>query len=201
MAWQPFPKESETHTTKYREHIHWDLWGPASVQSLSGNSYMAACIDDATCKTVLYFQAKKSQTINSYKCDEALIKTQTGNHIKVACSDWRGEFLSNDLTWHQDMRGTKCELTVHDLPQQNGVAEHRMHTCTEHTQALLLTSGLPQFLWEEAMKHATWLQNYTPACAINGKTPYESNTKRNPTWQVSRNLESQHTSRTSKLES
>ena len=30
-AWQPFPKESETHATKYGEHVHWDLWGPASV--------------------------------------------------------------------------------------------------------------------------------------------------------------------------
>ena len=30
-AQQPFPKESETRATKNREHIHWDLWGPASV--------------------------------------------------------------------------------------------------------------------------------------------------------------------------
>ena len=30
-AWQPFPKESKTCMTKYGEHIHWDLWGPASV--------------------------------------------------------------------------------------------------------------------------------------------------------------------------
>ena len=57
-AWQPFPKESETRVTKYGERVHWDLWGPASVQSLSGNSYVAARIDDATRETVLYFQAK-----------------------------------------------------------------------------------------------------------------------------------------------
>ena len=52
------------------------------------------------------------------------------------------EFLSNDLTRHQDMRGTKHELTVHDSPQQNGVAEHGMHTCAERVRALLLASGL-----------------------------------------------------------
>ena len=86
-AQQPFPKELETCTTKYREHIHWDLWGPASVQSLSRNSYVAAQIDDATHETMLYFQGKKSQTIDSYKHDEALIETQTGNCIKIACSD------------------------------------------------------------------------------------------------------------------
>ena len=86
-AWQPFPKESKTRATKYREHVHWDLWGLASVRSLSRNLYMAAHIDDATHKTMLYFQAKKSQTINSYKCDDALIKMQTKNCIKVAHSD------------------------------------------------------------------------------------------------------------------
>ena len=61
---------------------------------------MAVHIDDATHETMLYFQAKKSQAINSYKHDEVLIETQTRNHIKVAHSDQEGEFLSNDLTWH-----------------------------------------------------------------------------------------------------
>ena len=78
------------------------------------------------------------------------------------------------------MRGTKCELTVHDSPQQNGVAERGMRTCAERAQALLLASGLPQFLWEEAMKHATWLQNRTPARAIDGKTLYEMQHKKKP---------------------
>ena len=87
VAQHPFPKELETHASKYRECIHWDLWGPTSVQSLSRNLYVAACIDDVTCETMLYFQAKKSRTINSYKCNEALIKTQTGNCIKVAHSN------------------------------------------------------------------------------------------------------------------
>ena len=154
---QPFPKESETRATKYGERIHWDLWGLASVQSLSRNSYVAARIDNATHETVLYFQAKKSQTIDSYKRDEALIEMQTGNRIKVARSNRGGEFLSDDLTQHQDMRGTKRELTVHDSLQQNSIAERGMCTRTEHARALLLASGLPQFLWEEAMKHATWL--------------------------------------------
>ena len=29
------------------------------------------------------------------------------------------------------------------------------------------------FLWEKAMNHSTWLQNQTPACANNRKSPYE----------------------------
>ena len=65
-ARQPFPKESSTHATVYGECVHWDLWDPASVQSISGNRYVAACIDDATRETKLYFQKNKAETFKSY---------------------------------------------------------------------------------------------------------------------------------------
>ena len=45
---------------------------------------------------------------------------------------------------------------------------------------LLITSGLPQFLWEEVMKHVTWIQDKTPACANTGKSPYEMRHKKKP---------------------
>ena len=64
---------------------------------------------------------------------------------------------------HQDQKGTQQELTVHDSPPQNNVAERGMRTRAERAHALLLSSGLPRFLWEEAMKHTTWLQDRTPA--------------------------------------
>ena len=86
-ARQPFPQESKTRAEKYGECVHWDLWGPASVKSLTGHQYVAARIDNSTRETRLYFQAKKSQTFDSYKKDEAYIQTQTGNHIKSVRSD------------------------------------------------------------------------------------------------------------------
>ena len=179
-ARQPFPKESHTRAQKYGERVHWDLWGPASVKSLNGHSYVAARIDDATRETILYFQDKKSETFKSYKRDEAYIHTQTGNQIKVVCSDRGGEFLSKEIVQYQDQKGTVRELSVHDSPPQNGVAERGMRTRAERARALLLASGLPRFLWEEAMKHTTWLQNRTPARALDGKTPYEMKNKKKP---------------------
>ena len=172
-ARQPFPKESKTRAEKYGERVHWDLWGPATVKSLNGHFYVAARIDDATRETKLYFQNKKSKTIDSYKLDEAFIETQTSNRIKVVWSDRGGEFQAQQLVNHQNQRGTVREFTVHDSPQQNGVAERGMCTRAEQARALLLVSGLPHFLWEEAMQHATWLQNRLPAQALDGKTPYE----------------------------
>ena len=83
----PFPKESKMRAEYFGERVHWDLWGPASVKSLKGNSYVAARIDDATRESKLYFQKKKSELFDSYKLDEAYIETQSGCRIKISCSD------------------------------------------------------------------------------------------------------------------
>ena len=55
-----------------------------------------------------------------------------------------------------------------------------MRTRAERARALLIVSGLPRFLWEEAMHHTTWLQNRTPAHALNGKTLYEVRHNKKP---------------------
>ena len=180
VARQPFPKESKTRATKYGEHVHWDLWGPATMKSINGNLYVAARIDDVTRETKLYFQTKKNQTVNSYKLDEVYIETQSSNHIKVVCSDQGGEFQAQAQINHQNQQGTIREFTVHDSPPQNRVAERGMQTRAEKARALLLASGLPHFLWQEAMLHATWLQNRTPAQALEGKTPYKMLNKKVP---------------------
>ena len=54
-ARQPIPKESKTRAESFGERVHWVLWGPASVKSLDGYSYVAAHIDNATHETKLYF--------------------------------------------------------------------------------------------------------------------------------------------------
>ena len=45
---------------------------------------------------------------------------------------------------------------------------------------LLIASGLLRFLWEEVMKHTTWIQDRTPAHANTGKSPYEMRHKKKP---------------------
>ena len=55
-----------------------------------------------------------------------------------------------------------------------------MRTQAERSRALLLLSGLPQFLWKEAMNYSTWLQNRTQAHINNGNTPYKMKRKTKP---------------------
>ena len=53
-----------------------------------------------------------------------------------------------------------------------------MWTWAEQACALLISSGLPQCLWEEAIKRSTWLQNQTPTQVLDGKTLYEYKKKK-----------------------
>jgi len=85
-----------------------------------------------------------------------------------------------EIIQHQDKKGTLCELTIHDSPPQNGVAERGMRTQAELVRALLISYGLPRFLWEEAMKHMEWLKVRSPHYALDGKTPYKMKHKKKP---------------------
>jgi GAG-pre-integrase domain len=125
LACQHFLKKSDTRAEKLGNHMHWDLWGPASVKSINSNHYVAAHIDNATRQTKLYFQAQKSQTFDSYKKDKVYIEIQSSNHIKIFYSNKEGEFQSTQIISYQDSKGTKQGLTVHDSPLQSGVSESK----------------------------------------------------------------------------
>ena len=69
-------------------------------------------------------------------------------------SDRGSKFLSKEMKNHQDLKGTLHELTVHDSPQQNDVAECGNRMRAEQACTMLILSGLPCFLWEKALKHS-----------------------------------------------
>jgi hypothetical protein len=72
------------------------------------------------------------------------------------------------------------KLTVHDTPEQNGVAEVLNCIGLERTRAILHASGLPKFLWGEALRHVVWLKNRTSTVAVTSKTPIKVVTGKKP---------------------
>ena len=56
--------------------------------------------------------------------------------------------------------------------QQNGVAERRNHKLLDLVRYMLFNSSLPEFLWGEALKTATYILNQVPSKSVP-KTPYE----------------------------
>lgn len=59
--------------------------------------------------------------------------------------------------------GIKHQTTVGYSPQQNGIAECMNHTLQEMMNAMLKDAGLPNNLWGEAIKTATFICNRCPS--------------------------------------
>ena len=56
--------------------------------------------------------------------------------------------------------------------EQNGVAERRNHTLMDMKMSMMSRSNLPEYLWGEAIKTATYILNRVPSKSVP-KTPFE----------------------------
>ena len=155
---KPITKERHGDRAKnFAEEIHSDVWGPAQLETINGKRYFITFTDDHSRLMHMYLLRKKSDAFSAYKTYEAWCKTQRDVPIKVLRSDRGGEYLGKAFIAHLDAAGTHHKLTVHDTPQYNGVAERLNRTLLERARAMLYASGLPKFLWDEAISHAVWL--------------------------------------------
>ena len=48
---------------------------------------------------------------------------------------------------------------MHDTPEENGVSERLNGVILQRIHMILHASGLPKFLWGEAVRHVIWLKN------------------------------------------
>ena len=64
-----------------------------------------------------------------------------------------------------------------DTPQHNGVAERRNRTLLDMVRCMLSNSSLPEFLWGEALRTATYILNQVPTKSVP-KTPNEPSGKK-----------------------
>ncbi|GJZ38050.1 retrotransposon protein, putative, ty1-copia subclass [Tanacetum coccineum] len=99
------------------------------------------------------------------------VENQLGRKIKVVRSDRGGEYVSPfvELCTKQGIRN---EFTAPYSPQQNGIVERKNRTLNEMVNAMLISSGLSQDMWGEAILMATYLLNKIP-CKEKEETPYE----------------------------
>jgi hypothetical protein len=141
-------------------------------QSYDGKEYFVSFTDDHNRWTYLVPMARKSVVFGCYKQYEAWVEKQHSAKIKHLQTDHGGEYLSDAFTSHLKLKGTVRSLTVHDMPEENGVSERLNRTLLEHARAMHLTAELPKFLWTKSVQHAIWLKNRTSTHALDGRTPY-----------------------------
>jgi hypothetical protein len=130
--------------------------------------------DDKTRCSYLALVRQKSDVPGAYQHFEAWLKAQFGATMKILRSDRGGEYQSEEFSNHLATTGTVQKLTVHDTPEFNSVAKRLNRTLLKRAQEMLHASGLPRFLWGEAVLHACWIKNHTATQALDGMTPYKA---------------------------
>ena len=162
------------------DEIHSDLWGPAPVETIGRKRYYISFTDDHSRYTSVFFLRNKDEAFGFYRIYKAWLSTQYKIRIKCLNSDRGGEYMSDEFSDHLRKAGTTRRLTVHDTPEHNGVSERGNRMNLEIARAMLHDSGLPKFLWAEAVSHAVYIRNRTWTRAIGDTTPYELLNGRKP---------------------
>jgi len=155
------------------DEVHSDLWGPASVETINRKEYFASFTDGCSRFSKIYLIRTKDETFGCYQNFEAWMNTQHNVKIKCLRSDRGGEYRSDEFNEHLCCQGTIHRLTVHDTPEYNGVSERLNRTLIEKVRAMLHASGLPKFLWGEALMHSVYIKNRTWTRYLISTTPYE----------------------------
>ena len=153
------------------ELIHSDICDMKFIQTRGGKKYFLTLIDDCTRYCYVYLLRSKDEALEMFKHFKNEVEKQLDRKIKVIRSDRGGEYEApfGDFC---SQHGIIHETTTPYSPQQNRVAECKNRTLKEMMNALLLSSGLPQNLWGEAILFANYILNRIPQKKSN-QSPYE----------------------------
>ncbi|WZZ50841.1 hypothetical protein YC2023_050948 [Brassica napus] len=175
-----FPQASSLSASTILELIHGDLCGPITPPTAGNNRYVFVIIDDCSRYMWTILMKEKSEAFTKFKRFKTMVEQETGTTIQTFRTDRGGEFNSQEFQDFCDDSGIKRHLTAPYSPQQNRVVERRNRTLLEMTRSILKHMEVPNWLWGEAVRHATYLINRIATRTLVLQTPYESFKKRRP---------------------
>lgn len=175
---KPF-NESTNRAKASAELIHFDICGPMSVDSISGDKIMAVFVDDYSGLIITKPMKAKSDIVQAIE-DVLAIASASGHKVSRMRSDNAKEFTSTEVK--KVMRSNKIvqEFSTAYCPQQNGRVESQNRTIVEMARSMLAAADLPLTLWAEAARTATHVKNRIPLKRLDGKTPIEAWTGKQP---------------------
>ena len=152
--------------------MHSDLCGPISPSTASRSRYIFVIIDDHSRYMWSILLKGKGEAFEKFRKFKAIVELETKAKIKCFRTDRGGEFTSTAFNGFCEESGIVRQLTAPHSPQQNGVVERRNRTLMEMTRSLLKHMSLPNHLWGEAVRHATYLINRVGTKSLTDQTPY-----------------------------
>lgn len=167
-------KYTEMHSNTVLRHIFSNMWGKMPTCSHAGYKFFVIFIDDKLHKVSITGLKRKTDVAQSLKDFIACAELETGNKVKILCSDGGGEYTVDALAEYLKGKGIRHELTTPHTPQHNSVAKHMNCTLLNKVRAMLLNANLPEAYWYDALTHAAHLHNLSPTCALKDMTPEEA---------------------------
>jgi len=166
-------KQERVRAKRPLQLVHSDLMGPITPESHDDKRYILTFIDDFTHFTAVYLLKTKSEVFHFFKVFEAMATAHFNLRMsRFRCDNGR-EYLSTEMKDYFKKQGIQYELTIRYTPEQNGVAERMNRTILEKGRCMLLGSGLPKYLWTEAVLAAVYVINRTPTNALYNSIPAE----------------------------
>ena len=171
-------RNTPERATEPLQRVHTDFWGPYSVPTLLGETYILTFTDDFTRKSWVYFTKSRGQLRTLFSQYRALAELESGHKIRVIRCDNASEYRSLGDLFQRDY-GIQFEYTTPYTPEQNGVAERLNRSLITMARTMLLDAKLPVRFWGDAVATACYLRNRTPI-GPEGKTPEEAYSGKKP---------------------
>jgi hypothetical protein len=156
----------------FGDHFHIDIFGPLPVAAISGYLYWLTIVDDCTRWLILAPLKSKDKAYAAWVTFTTELFTQYGIKVKILQCDNDAVFTSHAFRNYLKAQGTKSHFTVHDTPEQNGVAENVHQHIMNCIRVNLHTANLPDRLWWYAALYTMYMLNRTPKSALQLQTPY-----------------------------
>ena len=158
------------------QSLHADLTGPMGPVGIGGVKYVFV-VADAWTRYVFAFPCKTEKdvpTLLIYLLERIRVHVTSprGRVIKSLHTDNGSEFTNKKVTHYLQRRTIFHIRSAPGVHGSNGLVERHIRAIFEKVRTMLIPSGLPIFLWPEAVKHAAHLRNIVPHESIerNGKT-------------------------------
>lgn len=129
----------------------------AKVKSIGSWHYYISFIDNAKHYDTILFLVKKSNLTEHIKGHVAKLKQKFGKAPVYMQVDNGAELVNTAVKKFVEEEGITIKTTAPYFLSQNGIMEHFNRMILELVCAMLIWKDLPSFLWDEAVRHATYL--------------------------------------------
>ena len=168
--------------------VHFDVWGPSPISTISGIKWFVAFVDDCTRMTWMYVMTNKSDVSMVFRSFSQMITTQYSFVIKVLRSNNEVNILVKNCLLFFRIKGSSMKLLVLILHNQIRLLRERIviswkllnHYILETARDLFIGAFVPKRFWPEAVTYAVYVINHMPSQVVEFRTPLQVLTENFP---------------------